>query len=117
DLGDAREGTRRSGGDPVHGAKDDRPLDLLRDLEHRAARKAQAEEPAHDEDREGRESGTGDRVRRGVDAGAQDLAPYRLADRKSDARPEAAADHENQHGAQWPSAGVVDLEVIEDIPR
>src|SRR5205823_9702044 len=82
-----------------------------------AAREAQAEEPAHEQHRESGQGGAGDRIGGGVDAGAQDAAADRLADGEADAGAQAPADDQHEHGAERSRARVVDLEVVEDVPR
>src|SRR6266851_1776809 len=51
-----------------------------------------------------------------MDSGAEDVAPDGLADGETDARAEAAPDHQDEHGAEGSGAGVVDAQVIEYSP-
>src|SRR3989454_11996829 len=90
DLLHAREKRRRARCEGVQAAQQRGALDLLSDLRTRAAREAEAEEPAHHEHRECGERGARDGIGRGVDASAQDLAANRLAAGGTEAPAKAA---------------------------
>ena len=104
-------------GDPIEGPHDRRMLNLQRDFLAGTTRKAQAQKPAHDQDRDRRKHRPADRVGHGVGAFTQDPAPDGLAGRETNAGAEAATDDQDEHRAERAGHRVVDADVVEQRPR